>query len=166
MNSCGVLITNFSFCYEVSNVFYGRPFLANLLLRLQFCMPRLTVLISQFRCTLLCGLCSWLTFSLFYANPIWYQTTRDKFLLTRANLVFTPSGTNIHVLATKTIHCRQRSLVLPIPALPGSRLCPVSAIRRHLSLNPGPGSAPFSQFYRRRVYSLSLTSNFPLFFRG
>ena len=63
-------------------------------------------------------------------------------VITRANLVFTPSGANIHVSASKTIQCHQRALVLPIPSIPGSRLCPISALRRHLSLNPGPSSAP------------------------
>ena len=63
-------------------------------------------------------------------------------VITRAHLIFTSSGTNIHVSATKTIQCQQRSLVLPIPSLPGSRLCPTSALRHHLSLNPGPSSVP------------------------
>ena len=63
-------------------------------------------------------------------------------VITQANLVFTSSGANIHVSATKTIQCQQRFLVLPIPSLPGSHLCPISALRHHLSLNPGPGRAP------------------------
>ena len=63
-------------------------------------------------------------------------------VITQANLVFTPSGANIHVSASKTIQCQQRALVLPIPLIPGSCLCPISALRRHLSLNPGPSSAP------------------------
>lgn len=68
-------------------------------------------------------------------------------VITRANLVFTSSGANVHVSATKTIQCQQRSLSLPIPVIPGSRLCPISALRRHLALNPGPVSAPlFSVF--------------------
>ena len=68
-------------------------------------------------------------------------------VITRANLVFMSSGANIHVSATKTIQCQQRSLILPIPAIPGSRLCPIFALRRHLAINPGPVSAPlFSVF--------------------
>ena len=63
-------------------------------------------------------------------------------VITRASLAFTPVGANIRVSATKTIQCQQRSLDLPIPRVPGSRLCPIFALRRHLSLNPGPVSAP------------------------
>lgn len=72
-------------------------------------------------------------------------------VITRANLVFTSSGANIHVSATKTIQCQQRSLILPIPVIPGSRLCPISALRRHFALNPGPVSAPLFQFPLGRV---------------
>ena len=62
-------------------------------------------------------------------------------------LVFTSAGANIHVSTTKTIQCQQRSLILPISAIPGSCLCPISALRRHLAINPGPVSAPlFSVF--------------------
>ena len=56
-------------------------------------------------------------------------------VITRANLVFTFLGANIHVSTTKTIKCQQRSLILPIPAIPGSRLCPILALRRHLANN-------------------------------
>ena len=68
-------------------------------------------------------------------------------VITRANLVFKSVGANIHVSATKTIQCQQQSLILPIPVIPGSRLCPLLALRRHLAINPGPVSAPlFSVF--------------------
>ena len=63
-------------------------------------------------------------------------------VITKANLAFTPSGAYIHVSATKTLQYQQRSLVLLIPSIPGSRLCPILALRRHLSLSPGSVSAP------------------------
>ena len=68
-------------------------------------------------------------------------------VITGANLVFTSAGAYIHVSATKTTQCQQRSLILPIPAIPGCRLCLILAVRRHLAINPGPVSAPlFSGF--------------------
>ena len=63
-------------------------------------------------------------------------------VITRASLVVTPPGANIHVSASKTIQCHQGTLVLPIPSIPGSRLCPISALRRHLSLNSVASAAP------------------------
>ena len=61
-------------------------------------------------------------------------------VITRANLVFKSAGANIHVSATKTIQCQHQSLILPIPVIPGSRLCPLLALRCHLAINPGPVS--------------------------
>ena len=66
----------------------------------------------------------------------------SRLVITRAYLVFTSSGTDIRVSATKTIQCQQCSLVLPTPSLPESRLCPTSALPHHLSLNPGLSSVP------------------------
>ena len=63
-------------------------------------------------------------------------------VITRAHLVFTSLGIDIRVSATKTIQCQQCSLVLPIPSLPESRLCPTSALPHHLSLNSGLSSVP------------------------
>ena len=95
--------------------------------------------------TRLCGLLFLVTFFTFLRksnlvldNP---RQISPK-VITQTNLVFTSSGTNVHVSATKTIQCQQRSLILPIPVIPGSRLCPISALRCHLALNPGPVSAP------------------------
>lgn len=75
-------------------------------------------------------------------TQIQFGSRKPVKVITRANLVFTPSGANIDVSASKTIQCQQRALVLPIPSISGSRLCPISALRCYLSLNPGPGSAP------------------------
>ena len=52
------------------------------------------------------------------------------------------------IKASKTIQPQQRSLSIPLPCVPGSQLCPVIALRRHLRLNPGPLHAPlFSGFF-------------------
>ena len=76
----------------------------------------------------------------------------DNTVITQANLVFTSGGANIHVSTPKTIQCQQRSLILPIPVIPASRLCPILALRRHLTINPGPVSAPlFSVFLGSRL---------------
>ena len=63
-------------------------------------------------------------------------------VITRADLVFTDSGAQIFVRATKTIQFQQRALTLPLPSISGSRSCPVAALRHHLALNPGSGSTP------------------------
>ena len=87
-------------------------------------------------------------------------------VITQANLVFTSSGANIHVSATKTIQCQQHSLILPIPAIPGSRLCPIFALRRHLAINPGPVSAPLFSVFSGSGLEPLVTSNFVFSLRG
>ena len=60
----------------------------------------------------------------------------------RAHLVFDSHGATLHIAASKTIQYQQRSLSIPLPLIPGSPLCPVTALRHHLRLNPGPSTAP------------------------
>ncbi|XP_073248534.1 uncharacterized protein [Porites lutea] len=65
----------------------------------------------------------------------------------RPDLEFSSQGASLHIKASKTIQYQQRSLSIPLPCIPGSQLCPVGALRRHLRLNPGPSHAPlFSVF--------------------
>ena len=56
----------------------------------------------------------------------------------RADLESSSQGASLHSKASKTIQYQQRSLSIPLPCIPGSPLCPVRALRRHLHLNPGP----------------------------
>lgn len=110
-------------------------------------MQRRIVLILQFLCTRLCGVC------LRKSNLVPDNTRQTSpQVVSRAYLVFTSSGANIHVSGTKTIQCQQRSLVLPILSLHRSRLCPIYALRHHLSLNPGPSSVPLFTVLMRSGY--------------
>ena len=56
----------------------------------------------------------------------------------RANLVFDSHGATFHIAASKTIQYQQRSLSIPLPHIPGSLLCPITALRHHLRLNSRP----------------------------
>ena len=65
----------------------------------------------------------------------------------RADLEFSSQGASLHIKACKTIQYQQRFLSIPWSCIPGSPLCAVMALRRHLRLNPGPLHAPlFSVF--------------------
>ena len=48
----------------------------------------------------------------------------------------------LHIAASKTIQCQRRSLSIPLPYIPGSPLCQVTALRHHLRLNSGLSRAP------------------------
>ena len=52
----------------------------------------------------------------------------------RADLEFSSQGASLHIKGSKTIQYQQRSLSIPLPCIPGSPLCPVRALRRHLHL--------------------------------
>lgn len=85
-------------------------------------------------------------------------------VITRVDLVCTDSGAQIFVRATNTIQFQQRALTLPLPSIPGSRLCPVAALRHHLALNPGSGSTPFFQCFLGPSFTFSHISSFWFFF--
>ena len=117
-------------------------------------MLLLTFLISQFLCIRPCGLYFSLLFSPFYASPIWFPITRDKFpprlshgqiwsslpvaLIIMSQLLKPFSASNALLF-----YLFPRSLGLIFIGKPDRRLClcPISALRHHLSLNPGPSSA-------------------------
>ena len=87
----------------------------------------------------------------------------------RADLEFSSQGASVHIKASKTIQPQQRSLSIPLPCIPGSQLCPVMALRRHLRLNPGTvACAAFLGFFlpRLTVYCPSRIAIFASFFRG
>ena len=84
----------------------------------------------------------------------------------RSDLVFTSQGATLHIRASKTIQYQQRSLSIPLPRIPGSPLCPVTALRHHLRLNSGPSYARFSWSFPPRLsaYFLLRIAIFALFF--
>ena len=83
----------------------------------------------------------------------------------RAHLVFDSHGATLHIAASKTIQYQQRSLSIPLPLIPGSPLCPVTALRHHLRLNPGPSIAPlFSVVFSPSQQLSPLTSRHFCFF--
>ena len=60
----------------------------------------------------------------------------DTFL-TRSDFSFVGSGVHIRVRWSKTIQFGQRTVTIPLVAMPSSHLCPVSAVTRAFSLAPG-----------------------------
>ena len=63
--------------------------------------------------------------------------------LTRGNLHFTDNGTVLHVKWSKTPQFKEGLLLVPVPSIPGSNLCPVAAIKHYFSLVPITTDMPF-----------------------
>lgn len=69
--------------------------------------------------------------NLMAASP---SATSDK-LPRRCDFVFAPEGAFLQIRATKTIQFKQRILLIPLPFIPNSPLCSVSALINHFRLN-------------------------------
>ena len=62
--------------------------------------------------------------------------------LTRGDISFSAQGAVVSVQWSKTIQYKQRSLVVPLPLIANSPLCPSSSL--HMSIKSVPGAAPAS----------------------
>ena len=63
----------------------------------------------------------------------------------RLDLDVSPNGAFLHIRVTKTIQSFPLVLSIPLPIIPGSLLCPVTALINHLRLNSvGPSDSLFS----------------------
>ena len=60
----------------------------------------------------------------------------------RSDLYFDESFACVTVRASKTIQFQERIFSLSLPRVPGSLLCPVSALFNHLRINHVPSGAP------------------------
>ena len=73
--------------------------------------------------------------------------------LSREDVIIRPWGLVICVQWSKTIHFKQRKLLIPMVRLPSTHpLCPVQAYERHIRLLPAPPSSPaFLHFHSDRA---------------
>ena len=74
------------------------------------------------------------------SSPSSFDPTRH---LCRDDITFTSHGAVLRIKWTKTLQHKDRLLLVPLPRIPGSALCPVSAIVQYFTLVPAPDYAPF-----------------------
>ena len=55
----------------------------------------------------------------------------NAYFLKRQDVYFTASGAVLRVYRTKTIEFKQRVLDIPLPFIPNSILCPVTALKKY-----------------------------------
>ena len=58
--------------------------------------------------------------------------------LTREDIKFTSQGAVLRIRWSKTQQHRKGILLVPLPLIPGSELCPVTAVRHYFGLVPSP----------------------------
>ena len=69
--------------------------------------------------------------------------------LARGDVIFSHDMAVIIVKWSKTLQCRDTVAHIHIPVVPGSRLCPVSALKDMLNLVPGSQDDPLFTIYRQ-----------------
>ena len=83
--------------------------------------------------------------------------------LTPSNVTFTSQGASLRITHTKTIKFRERQLEVPLPRIPGSPLCPVTALQQYLASVQLPPSSPL--FVYKSLTGLSWLASITLFLR-
>ena len=98
------------------------------------------------------GVYSQWPFFLFLRKPNLTVTSLTGFDLTHhlchANIKFSSHGAVLRSKWSKTLQHRDRLLFVPLPSIPGSPLCPVSAIMQYFARVPAPASAAFFYILR------------------
>ena len=106
------------------------------------------------------------------------KTNKSEFQLLRRQILVSPSMLLLVVNKTKTIQFGERTLKIPVLAIPGSPLCPVSWYKTLVNTIPAPGDLPaliipekgelkpytYSRFQKRLKSSLSAIGKDPNLF--
>ena len=118
---------------RVSHTF---PITIDILLRIFHSFQPRNVFHACIRAAFLVAFFSFLRIS----NLVLYTLTEvhssASFFLRRRDITFTASGAYLHVFKTKTIQFKQKILEIPLPVIPNSILCPVTALTTYFSLVP------------------------------
>ena len=77
---------------------------------------------------------------------------RNPLFLRRSSVRFSSRGAVLSVTRTKTLQFNQRILEIPLPLIPGSPLCPVSALRAYLQRVPAEPFSPLLGVYINKQY--------------
>ena len=77
---------------------------------------------------------------------------RSPLYLARSSVRFSTCGAVLSVTHTKTLQFNQRTLEIPLPLIPGSLLCPVSAPRTYLQHVPAAPNLPLFGLYINGQY--------------
>ena len=88
------------------------------------------------------------------------------YFLMRSDVSFSATGAVLRVYRTKTIQFHQRVLEIPLPLIPNSILCPVSALKNYFSLVPAPLDSPLFMVSVGSGIKPVLASHFNRFFKA
>ena len=90
----------------------------------------------------------------------------NAYFLKREDVSFTRSGAVLRVYRTKTIQFIQRALEIPLPFIPNSVLCPVTALINYFSAVPSQASSPLFVVNHYGSLKPLLAAQFNRFFKS
>ena len=100
--------------------------------------------------------------------PYTLASIRDQWAchLKQSSITFTSQGAILHVTRTKTIQFRQRVLEILLPSIPGSPLCPVTALQQYLATIPRNPPLPLFVNEARGIYQPVLAHQYNAFIKA
>ena len=90
----------------------------------------------------------------------------NAYFLRRRDISFMASGAVLRVYRTKIIQFHQRVLEIPLPFIPRSVLCPVTALRSYLFLVPAHSTSPLFVLPHGRLLRPIFALQFDQFFKS
>ena len=90
----------------------------------------------------------------------------SAYFLRRQDVSITASGAVLRVYRTKTIQFKQRELEIPLPFIPNSVLCPVTALNRYLCTVPNLPSSPLFIVNQDGFFRPLFAAHFNRFFKA
>ena len=113
----------------------------------------------------------WSHFSHFSEFQIWYRILCLTSILAPVSsfvvgiLLHTAAGAYLHVFKTKTIQFKQKILEIPLPVIPNSILCPVTALTTYFTLVPASSNSPVFLAPHGSGFTPVLARHFNLFLK-
>ena len=86
--------------------------------------------------------------------------------LTLASVNFNARGVLLRIYKTKTLQFRERVLEIPLPFIPGSPLCPVTALRQYLASVSLPPHSPLFVTVSNGAYTPILARHYNAFIKA
>ena len=90
----------------------------------------------------------------------------NAYFLKRQDVSFTATGAVLRVYRTKTIQFKQRVLEIPLPYIPNSVMCPVTALKQYFSTVPNFASSPLFMVNHSGSFKPILAAHFNRFFKS
>ena len=152
-------------CMMGDRVYHTFPITIDILLRIfQSFQPR-NVFHACMRAAFLVAFFSFLRISNLVPYTLSEVHSSASFFLRCRDITFTAAGAYLHVFKTKTIQFKQKILEIPLPVIPNSILCLVTALTTYFTLVPASSNSPVFLAPHGSGFTPVLARHFNLFLK-